>query len=297
MLFKAHRCCKAVDIHDFAAPILRSLTKDENSHRSRGVKPGETIIYDEIHDEGTRFTITGPNLKPTQDIPQYLFYDEVDALEDEIIFPEECLGGDNYIAVGESTNGLEQLERRRQLHPTRFALDLDTDEELPDEDEDEEDNAYTASEDISSEEHNGRGCDVGTDPTPPEREVPLVKTYDEVVNGEALSLKPSKLPVVTFCNELNIPPEDNFPASICRELAIPNGRYTRAMTTGEKVAFKLLFAQYKSSSSASTVPDMSKIYEKSVASESSKCKDCIGVTDTVVLNAVQFSRKRGIKPT
>lgn len=273
MLFKAHRCRKAVDIYDVGAPILRSLTKDENSHRSRGVRPGEKSIYDEIHDEGTRFTISGPKSKPTQDIPQYLFYDEVDALEDEILFPEECLGGDNYITVGESTDGLEQLERRRQLHPTRFAFDLNTDEELSDGDEDEEDIAYKASEELSSEEDNGRGCDVNTDPAPPEREISLVKTYDEIANGEALSLKPSKSPVVTFCNELDIPPEDNFLASICRELAMPDGRYTRAMTLGDKVAFKILYAQYKSSSSADTVPDIKKIYERSLTRESSKCKN------------------------
>ena len=222
----------------------------------------------------------------------------MDTLEDEILFPEEQLGEDNYIAFGESENGLEQLERPRQLHPMRFALDLDTDEELSGKDKDEKDIACKASEEIFSEEDNGRGCGVGTEPTPPERGPCLVKTDDEVVNGEALSLKPSESPVVKLCNELNIPPEDSFPAFICRELAMPDGRYTRAMTTGEKVAFKLLYAQYKLSSSAGTEPDMKKIYERSLARESSKRKDFIGTTDTViVLNAMQISRKRGIKPT
>lgn len=225
-----------------------------------------------------------------------MFYDEADALEDKVLFPEERPGGDDYIAVGESTNELEQLERRRQLHPLRFALDLDTDEELSDIEEDEEDIAYEASEVESSDEDNGRGCDVGVDPMPPEKSS-LVNTDEEVVNGQALSLTPSKSPVATFCNELNIPPEDNFRVSICRELAIPDGKYTTAMTIGEKVAFKILYAQYKSSSSAGTVPEMKKIYERSLARESSKCKNSIGATDIVVLNATQISRKRGIKPT
>ena len=39
MLFRAHPCRKAVDPYDVAAPVLRTVTKDENSHRYRGVKP------------------------------------------------------------------------------------------------------------------------------------------------------------------------------------------------------------------------------------------------------------------
>ena len=130
----------------------------------------------------------------------------MDELEDEVLFPGEHLGEDNYIAVGEGTNGLEQLERGGQLHPTRFALDLDADEELSDEelsdeelsDEDGEDIAYKASEEIPSEEDNGQGCDVGTDLAPPRREVSLVKTYQAVDNREELSLIPLKHPLATF---------------------------------------------------------------------------------------------------
>ena len=65
-----------------------------------------------------------------------------------------------------------------------------------------------------------------------------------------------------------------------------------------------MYALYKWSSSvgmgafnARTIPDMNKISERSLARESSKCKNCIGATSIVVLNAMQFSRKRGIKPT
>lgn len=122
----------------------------------------------------------------------------MDELEDEVLFPGEHLGEDNYIAVGEGTNGLEQLERGGQLHPMRFALDLGADEELSDEDEDGEDIEYKASEETPSEEDNGQGCDVGTDLAPPRREVSLVKTYQAVDNREELSLIPLKPPWPRF---------------------------------------------------------------------------------------------------
>ena len=78
----------------------------------------------------------------------------MDALEDEIVFPEEYLGEDNYIAMGESTNRLEQLEKFGQLDHLRFALDLDSDEEFSDDDENEESIAPKPNEEVSSQEYN-----------------------------------------------------------------------------------------------------------------------------------------------
>lgn len=278
MLFKAHRCRKPVDTYEVAAPMLRTLRTDENSHRSREVKPGEKSIYDKIHDEGTRFT----------DISQSLFYDEVDALEDEILFPEEYLGEDNYIAVGESTNRLEQLEKFGQLDHMRFALDLDSDEN-------EESIAPKPSEEVSSQEYNDRSYEVGTDPTPFGQEVSLVNEHEELINSGDLSLKTLRHPIATLCVELNIPPDDNFSAAICRELAQADRRYTKTMTIAEKVAFKTIYAQYKLASNigvgafnARTAAEMKKQYERFMARESSKCKRYIRDTNAVVLMQCSF---------
>lgn len=292
MLFKAHRCRRPVEFYNVAAPFLRTLTGDENSHRSFGVKPGDKSIYDELHDEGTRFTVSGPATKAIKDIPQSLLYDEVDALEDEVLFPEEYLGEDNYIAVGESTNHLEHFEKFGQVHPMRFALDLGTDEELSDEDEDEDSIAAEPCVKVSSNNDGGRSHDIGTDSVHPAKNSSLAKNCEVFTNSEDESLELLKHPMVTFDDELRIPPNDEFWAAICRELATPDNKYTKTRTMAEKIAFKTIYAQYKTASSigagafnARTSLEMKIQYERFKARESSKCKYYVSATALIVLNA------------
>lgn len=279
MLIKAHRCRRPVDIYNVAAPILKTLITEANSHRSRGIKPGERSIYDELHDERARIQLSDPTRKFKQDIPQSLFYNEMDALEDEILFPEEHQGEDSSIPVGQSTNLLEQFERHGQLNPMRFALDLDTDEELSDEDKDGESITHETTDEVSSDENNCHIYDSGIDHAPSGEKRSHVNTGEGLTGREEFPLRASKHPVATICDELNIPLEDDFSAAMCRELAIFDDRYTKSMTLAEKIAFKAIHAQSKAALfigvgpfSASTVPEMRKKYERSMARESSKCK-------------------------
>ena len=316
MLFKANRCRKPADIYDVAAPILKTLTRDGTSHRSRGVKTGEKSIYDQYHNEDVRFTVSGPATKPTEDIPQYLFYDEIDALEDEVLFPEEYGGEDNYIAIGESTNRLDQFEKRRPDF-WRFGLDLDTDEELSDDgdddenedegdyDDDVEDIAPEPDEAVTSEESNGGAVHhVGTDHLLPSGDSSSSNKYKELNRSNDMSLQTLQHAVATLRSELNIPDEDKFLAAICSELGIPDGRDTKKMTIVEKIAFKAVHAQYTSAPSigvgafnAQTAPEMNKQYARFMARESSKCKDPTRAANSFLLIAMQFSRKLGIKRT
>lgn len=59
----------------------------------------------------------------------------MDALEEELLFPKEYLGEENYIATGESTNRLEKSDKAGQMGQMRFALNLEIDKEREDEDE------------------------------------------------------------------------------------------------------------------------------------------------------------------
>ena len=87
-------------------------------------------IYDDVHHEGTRFKFFDSN-KQVMDAPKTLFYNEADALEDKVLFPEEHQGEENGFAVGAEMNKMESLEYEGPDF-NRFIHDLDADEELSD---------------------------------------------------------------------------------------------------------------------------------------------------------------------
>jgi hypothetical protein len=123
MLFKAHRCCSGPDIYNAEASVLKTLYRDRETDRIRDLKPGDKFksIWDDIHSEGTRFVFSDyymdnavEEYKETKDgkklighrveesaPPKGLFYDEADALEDQVLFPEEFTDeGINPLAIG-----------------------------------------------------------------------------------------------------------------------------------------------------------------------------------------------------
>lgn len=137
MLYKAHRLHDLRDTHGHAKPILSTLTRERETMRVRDIKPGEEVqsLYDEITDPRTRhvfFDTNQPNNEALREIepPARLFYDEVDEAEDRVLFPEENLEDDAEIVVGDELKAMAKLEYQGP-DMRRFALDLDTDEELP----------------------------------------------------------------------------------------------------------------------------------------------------------------------
>ena len=120
------------DTYNLAAPILKTLTRDLNTFRVREIKAGEQVmsIYDDVHHEGTRFKFFDSN-RNVMDAPKTLFYNDTDALEDRVLFPEEHLGEENGFAVGQEMNKMERLEYQGPDF-NRFIHDLDTDEEISD---------------------------------------------------------------------------------------------------------------------------------------------------------------------
>ena len=136
MLYKAHRFRGMPDTYNVAAPILKTLTRDQRSYRVREIKPDEDAesIYDEIHHEGTRFLLRGPDMQVLEKPPKFLFYDDADALEDRVLFPEEYLGEEHGLAIGADMNQMEKLEYEAPDFD-RFVHDLDSDEDVPDKEE------------------------------------------------------------------------------------------------------------------------------------------------------------------
>ena len=140
MLYKAHRLRCLAETYNQAKPILSTLTRDHDSMRVRDIKPGEEVssLFDEVTDphQTRHMFLDGnqPNGHEVQELepPARLFYDEIDEAEDRVLFPEEYQEDDAEIAVGDELKAMAKLEYQGP-DMRRFAHDLDTDEELPEE--------------------------------------------------------------------------------------------------------------------------------------------------------------------
>lgn len=134
MLYKAHRFRGMPDTYNVAAPILKTVTWDSGSRRVREVKTGEEVdsIYDVIHHPGTTFKLLNQDRKVLESTPRYLLYNDVDALEDQYLFPEEANGPSDDVAVGIALKNRIVALDEQGPDINRFIFDLDTDEEVPD---------------------------------------------------------------------------------------------------------------------------------------------------------------------
>ena len=170
LLFKAWRFKDGRDGYRPAEHILRSLTSEKDSYRSRDIQPHEVAkvksVWDEMMDDGATLAVRveGPGgKKSSQDLPESWLYSEADRLQDEILFPwdktirPESTETTDWLAVtegrkedeeydddeGENANSTAErilTSQRGKLHCfenhgiewDRFINDLDTDEDMSD---------------------------------------------------------------------------------------------------------------------------------------------------------------------
>ncbi|QDS75109.1 hypothetical protein FKW77_007267 [Venturia effusa] len=146
-LLKARRATEPREMYLHLKPILSSLTRDEETARAREIRPNsdEVSIFEDMTGPDTRFIfgkrfgVSKPeDLSESADpaVLWYLFYNEADAMEDVILFPDE-----ENLKVGEIETRISQFEREGPVL-RRFVNDLDVDEHLSD---------YELSDDSSSE--------------------------------------------------------------------------------------------------------------------------------------------------
>lgn len=111
MLFKAHRVERVADHYNYAAPILKTLVVDKNTHRCRDIrKDDEKSLYDAYHSSGTRFVVRNSRGEVMDGVPRSLVYQEADRLEDEVLFPDQFTGEakNRSVAVKNKLLALEQ---------------------------------------------------------------------------------------------------------------------------------------------------------------------------------------------
>ncbi|KAJ8064951.1 hypothetical protein OCU04_007254 [Sclerotinia nivalis] len=169
MLTKALRCRKVTDLYKPAASILKALYRDEDCLH-KDVRPGgpEQFInqWDCHQDERAKIfhDLDDWNQRPTEPIDSLtsnLFYNEADALEDEVLFPEERAEevSNSQVAVGkkdslrafeeeelstktfvEGTWNWESEDSGNESHgPRKSAVEDDGGDELEDVDDDDYD--------------------------------------------------------------------------------------------------------------------------------------------------------------
>jgi hypothetical protein len=156
------------------APIFETITIEKETSRVRSIKPGEDVesMWDHHKANAHAFQYRPGNKNPQEvreGLDQTFFYTEADEIEDSILFPEEGTGEmkDNVFRANPSL--LEMFEKKPAIDLRRFARDLDSDEELSEDDtlgsgddsedmnavEDDGDEAWETDEDEMDKESDG----------------------------------------------------------------------------------------------------------------------------------------------
>lgn len=137
MLHKAHQVKKPLDRWAIEAPILKTLTVDSGSHRVRNIRKDEAVdsIWDSMSSDEATFVWRNSDGHEVHEMPKFLIYNEADALEDAILFPNDADTAFNsgpYQSVDNVVSAFESGRAKDEII-AKFAFDLDTDEEPPEE--------------------------------------------------------------------------------------------------------------------------------------------------------------------
>ena len=89
LLFKANRYNQVKDFYTPSALIVKTITFDRDSHRSRDARPGDRTIYDLVHSDDTNLRVLSSVDGESSTLPKNMAYAEDDAVEDAVLFPED----------------------------------------------------------------------------------------------------------------------------------------------------------------------------------------------------------------
>jgi hypothetical protein len=131
MLIKAHRFHSGNDFYRPASHVLKTITREEKTHRVRDIKPGEVVesIWDQTTNPRAKSMSTSTNDEPQPEAHRHLLYNESDALEDAVLFPEESQKAENAMIPHQSTQAVHAFENEGPSI-VKFIFDLDTDDEV-----------------------------------------------------------------------------------------------------------------------------------------------------------------------
>ena len=130
---KAHRCCNMKDMYNPQRPVLETLTRDMSTMRVRDILPGEQV--DSVWDDITQSRSVSLDIYEQRESEnpwgESYFYNEADAAEDIILFPEEMSTGHAKSVYKAGNSAIDKFMRKGPDFD-RFVMDLETDEEFDD---------------------------------------------------------------------------------------------------------------------------------------------------------------------
>lgn len=138
-------------------PIFETVTIEKDTNRVRSIKPEEEVesmwTFLKANSKAFRYSpgTTDPQ-RTNEGIDPTFVYTEADEIEDSILFPEEGTGEmkDNLFRANPSI--LEMFEKKPTIDLRRFARDLDSDEELSENDSLESDDEFEGLEAVDDDD-------------------------------------------------------------------------------------------------------------------------------------------------
>ena len=140
MLYKANCVVDGIDIFAPLAPILKTLTYAGNTWRRRDIQEGEMVesAWDKLTSDKADLKWGTPGVYVSEEMPKNLVYTEADALEDQILFPENA-GRGRFRAV---ENGLTDFESESERMKDRIMRHFLTGGDVSDDESDDPELRY-----------------------------------------------------------------------------------------------------------------------------------------------------------
>lgn len=101
-------------------PLLRTLTREDDTMRTRQIKAGEDVqtLWHKLMDERNQFvlfningeTVTSRNASDDIAASPYLFYNDANVAEDRVLFPDDLTSNKQDTPFREMKNGVNRIE-------------------------------------------------------------------------------------------------------------------------------------------------------------------------------------------
>ncbi|PTB63083.1 hypothetical protein BBK36DRAFT_1182780 [Trichoderma citrinoviride] len=107
------------EVYSHMEPLLRTLTREKDTMRTRKINPGEDVqsLWDTVTDEAVEFCLFDVKdekvtCRTTRELASspYLFYNQANVVEDEVLFPDELVNPRDKVPFREIRNAITRLE-------------------------------------------------------------------------------------------------------------------------------------------------------------------------------------------
>ncbi|KAL6882312.1 hypothetical protein HDV57DRAFT_509473 [Trichoderma longibrachiatum] len=107
------------EVYSHMEPLLRTLTREKDTMRTRKINPGEQVesLWDVVAGDAVEFCLFDVkdgkvNCRTTRELASspYLFYNKANVAEDEVLFPDELVSPRDKVPFREIRNAINRLE-------------------------------------------------------------------------------------------------------------------------------------------------------------------------------------------